>query len=179
LHTPAPFKEWKNPFYHIYKCKDERLFFLLGGSYSKLPLTLAALGLNDLVDDPRYQNHTTMRENSSELYDRMIEAFATKTAQEWVEILELLDIAFEVLAQNQEVHKDPQVWANGCLGYMECPDGSTYVVPTTPVDFSGVERAQSQHVGTVGCHTSEILSAHGYTQEQIRELMDKGIIVGK
>lgn len=179
LHTPEPFKDWRNPFYHIYKCKDERLFFLLGGSYGKLPLTLKALGLDDLVDDPRYKNHLTMKENSSELYDRMIEVFATKTSEDWSQILGELDIAFEVLAENWEVSKDPQVWANNCLGYMDCPNGSTYVVPTTPVDFSGVERVQTKHVGAIGSDTREIMSSLGYTAEQIEDLLQRGIAFAK
>ena len=179
LHTPEPFKDWKNPFYHIYKCKDERLFFLLGGSYSKLPLTLHALGLDDLVGDPRYQDHYSMRKNSDTLYDRMIEAFAQKTSTQWAEILEPLDISFEILARNWEVSQDPQVWANGCLTHMDCPNGSTYIVPNTPVEFSGAERAQTRHAGTLGCDTREILTSLGYTPEQMGDLQEKGIIVAK
>ena len=179
LHTPEPFKEWKNPFYHIYKCKDERLFFLLGGSYSKLPLTLHALGLDDLVGDPRYKDHTTMRQNSAELYDRMIEAFAQKTSQEWAKILTELDISFEILAENAEVSKDPQVWANGCLTHMACPNGSTYVVPNTPVEFSGMDRAQTMHAGTLGCDTRQVLTELGYTPEELAALQEKGIIIAK
>jgi len=179
LHTPEPYKDWKNPFYHIYKCKDERLFFLLGGSYSKLPLTLHALGLDDLVGDPRYKDHATMRQNSDVLYDRMIEAFAQKNAKEWEEILGQLDISFEVLAENWEVSKDPQAWANGCLTHMHCPNGSTYVVPNTPVEFGGVERTQTQHAGTIGCDTREVLSSLGYGPEQIDDLLQRGIAVEK
>lgn len=175
VHTPEPFKDWKNPFYHIYKCKDERLFFLLGGSYSKLPLTLHALGLDDLVDDPRYKDHASMRANSSELYDRMIEAFLQKTADEWVEILGQLDISYEVLARNWEVSQDPQAWANGCLTRMECPNGATYIVPNTPVEFSGMERAQTCHAGTIGCDTREVLAALGYTPEKIEALLAQGV----
>ena len=179
FHAPEHFKEWKNPFYHIYKCKDERLLFLLGGSYSKLPLTLAALGLTDLVGDPRYTTHTSMRQNSYELYDRMIEAFAQKTAQEWAKILTELDISFEILAENAEVSKDPQVWANGCLTHMACPNGSTYVVPNTPVEFSGMDRAQTMHAGTLGCDTRQVLTELGYTPEELAALQEKGIIIAK
>lgn len=179
LHAPEPYKEWRNPFYHVYKCKDERLFFLLGGSYSKLPLSLHAMGLDDLVGDPRYKDHVTMRANSFELYDRMIEAFAQKTADEWVQIFTELDVSFEVLAGNWEVSKDPQVWANGCLNYMECPNGDTYIVPTTPVDFAGAERTPTRHAGTVGCDTREILASLGYTPEQIEDYLQRGVAVVK
>lgn len=177
LHAPEPFKDWKNPFYHIYKCKDGRLFFLLGGSFHKLPLTLHALGFDDLVDDPRYVDHKTMQENSSELYDRMIEVFSQKTAQEWVDILGPLDISFEVLTGNWEVTEDPQVWANGCLTNVEFPNGSTYVMPNTPVDFSDTERAQTRHVGAIGCDTREVLGSLGYTQPQIEALLQQGAAI--
>jgi len=175
IHSPEPFKNWRNPFYHIYKCKDERLFFLLGGSYSKLPTTLRAVGLDDLADDPRYQNHATMQANSSELYDRMIEAFAQKTSEEWAKIMTELDVSFEILAQNQEVSKDPQAWANHYLTYLHCPNGSTYVIPNTPVEFSGVERELPRHVGSIGSDTREVLASLGYTPEQIEDLVGRQI----
>ena len=175
LRAPEPFKDWKNPFYHIYKCKDGRLFFLLGGSYSKLPLSFKAMGFDDLIDDPRYTNHRLMQENSSELYDRMIEVFATKTADEWATIFTELDVSFEILAESHEVSNDPQAWANGCLTRMECPNGSTYVVSNTPVDFAGAERAQTRHSGRIGCDTREVLASLGYTQEQIEDLLAREI----
>lgn len=175
LYAPEPFKDWRNPFYHIYKCKDGRLFFLLGGSYSKLPLSLKAMGFDDLVDDPRYKDQASMKANSSYLYDRMIEVFLTKTAQEWADIFGPMDVSFEILAQNQEVSKDPQVWANGCLTNMECPNGRTYVVSNTPVEFAGAERTQTRHAGRIGSDTREILASLGYTPEQIEALLEKGV----
>lgn len=177
--TPYPFKQWKNPFYHVYRCKGERLFFLLGGSYGKLPLTLEALGLDDLVGDPRYANHATMQKNSDYLYDRMIEKFLEKTAEEWSEILQPLDISFEILSTNCDVSKSEQAWANGYLTHMEFPDGNSYIAPNTPVDFSDCEKAQSRHVGGIGCDTRQVLAQLGYTPEQIQELLDRGAAIEK
>lgn len=173
--TPYPFKQWRNPFYHIYRCKDEKLLFLLGGSYGKLHFTLRALGLDDLIDDPRYADHSSMVKNSDYLYDRMIAAFIQKTAAEWAEILKPLDISYEILASNADVSKDEQAWVNGYLTNMRCPNGSSYIVPNTPVDFSDMEKSKTSHVGGVGTHTREILDSLGYTDEQIRQLLDSGI----
>lgn len=174
--TPYPFKQWRNPFYHIYRCKDGRLFFLLGGSYSKLPFTLKAMGLEDLVDDPRYANQANMVKNSDYLYDRMIEVFMQKTADQWAEILQPLDIPYEILATNADVSKDQQAWVNGCLTNMQCPNGSTYIVPNSPVDFSDMEKPQTCHVGGVGADTREILISLGYSDQQIRQLLDQGVV---
>ena len=177
LHAPEHFKEWKDPFYHIYKCKDGKLFFLLGGGFSKLHRTLETLGYDDLLDDPRFENQAAMIENSSYLYDRMIETFATKTAEEWIEILTPLDISFEVISASEDVVKDPQAWANGCLTHMHCPDGSTYVMPNTPVEFEGAERAQTCHSGDIGSDTRAVLESLGYTAAEIQELLEKGAAV--
>ena len=120
-----------------------------------------------------------MRENADYLYDRMIAVFETKPAAWWMELLAPLDIAVEVLAENWEVSKDPQVWANGCLSYLECPNGSTYIVPNTPVEFSGVERAQTRHAGNIGCDTREILADLGYSQQEIEDLLQRNIAAEK
>lgn len=173
--TPYPFKQWRNPFYHIYRCKDDRLLFLLGGSYGKLHFTLKAVGLEDLVEDPRYADHANMVKNSDYLYDRMIAAFIQKTAAQWEDALKPLDIPYEILATNAQISKDEQAWTNGCLTNMRCPNGSCYIVPNTPVDFSDMEKAQTCHVDGVGAHTSEILESLGYTEGQIQELLSKGI----
>ena len=38
-----------------------------------------------------------------------------------------------------------------------------------------MEKTQTCHVGGVGSHTREILKSLGYTEEDIRQLLDKGI----
>ena len=174
--APIPFKQWRNPFYHIYNCKDGRLFFLLGGAYQKLHTTFHALGMDDLIADPNYKDHLTMQENSAPLYDRMIELFKTKTADEWAEIFTALDAPYEILSANWEVSKDQQAWANGCFTHMECPNGSTYIVPNTPVQFSTMERTQTRHAGGVGRHTEEVLASLGYTPEQIADMMARQVV---
>lgn len=177
IRSPEDFKKWRNPFYHIYKCKDERLFFLLGGAYSKLHTTLQALGLGDLAEDPKYKNHAAMQKNSGELYDIMIEVFAQKTSAEWAKMMSEMDIPYEILAENTELSKDPQAWENGFLTHLHCPNGSTYVVPNTPVEFSGVPRELPTHPGTIGCDTREILTSLGYTPQQIEDLLQRQVAV--
>ena len=65
------------------------------------------------------------------------------------------------------------------MTHMECPNGSIYIVPNSPVEFSDMERTQTRHAGTIGCDTQEILTSLGYTQEQIEELLQRGIAVVK
>ena len=75
------------------------------------------------------------------------------------------------------VTEDPQAWANGYLTRVTCPNGLEYVVPNSPIHFSGLENAQTTHVGGRGCDTSAILAEYGYTPEQIKALLDSGAAV--
>jgi len=176
---PYEYKKWRNPFYHIYECKDGRHFFLLGGGGPRLHQTMQAVGLGAYVDDPRFTDHATMKENSGVLYDLMEEAFKTKTADEWRAIIGSMDIAYEILFDDFDTTKDPQAWANGYLTRMDCPNGASYTEPNTPVEFSGMERVKTTHAGWIGSDTREVLAEYGYTEEQINGMIERGsVIVG-
>ena len=173
--TPYPYKEWRNPFYHIYKCKDGRMFFLLGGGFKKITMSLNAMGFPELATDPRFVDHKTMTGYSDYLYDRFTERFLQEDSQYWAKLFTDLDAPFEILTSNAEVSQDPQAWANNYLTRTEFPDGSSYILPNTPVDFSDMEKVHTRHVGALGCDTREILTLLGYTPEEIQNLLDKGV----
>ena len=59
---------------------------------------------------------------------------------------------------------------------MECPNGSTYIVPNTPVRFSGVEQTQTRHAGGVGSDTRQVLSDLGYTPAEIEDMLQRQVV---
>jgi crotonobetainyl-CoA:carnitine CoA-transferase CaiB-like acyl-CoA transferase len=93
--------------------------------------------------------------------------------------MEEINTSYEILWNNSDVTEDPQAWANGYLTRVTCPNGLEYVVPTTPVDFDGVEKPEAKHVGVPGCDTSEILAEYGYSTEEIGFLFAAGAALGK
>ena len=176
LRSPISYKQWRNPFYHIYECADGKVFYLLGGGGLKMHATLKAIGLGELTEDPRFADFATMKKNSGELYDRMIELFKTKTSQEWFKIFNDLDAPCEILSTNCDVSVDEQVWANNFMTHMTCPNGYVYAIPNSPVDFSSMEKTQTQHAHYVGQDTAKVLAEFGYTEEQIQDLKDRAVI---
>jgi len=176
--TPYQYKEWRNPFYHIYECKDGKWFFLLGGGVTKFQATMEKMGLEECIEDPRFLTEADRQQNAGDLYDIMEEKFREKTAEEWKDIMISLDVSYEIMANNTEVSQDEQAWKNGCFSRMTCPNGLEYVVPNSPIRFSGLENAQTTHVGAPGCDTSAILAEYGYTPEQIKAMLDSGAAVG-
>ena len=151
------------------------MFFLLGGGFKKITMSLNAMGFPELATDPRFVDHKTMTGYSDYLYDRFTERFLQEDSQYWAKLFTDLDAPFEILTSNAEVSQDPQAWANNYLTRTEFPDGSSYILPNTPVDFSDMEKVHTRHVGDVGCDTREILTSLGYTPEEIQNLLDKGV----
>jgi len=174
--SPFPVRNRKNPFNHPYKCKDDTWFLLLGGNYAKFPYTMAALGLEKCIDDPRFATVKDREDNADALYDLMEAKFLEKTAHEWVDVIKPLDISFQELVGSAAVSKDEQAWANHFVGKMECPDGTEWVMPTSPITFFGVEKAMTKHAGVRGSDNVEVLKEYGYSDEQIKALYEKGIL---
>ena len=174
--TPYPYKEWRNPFYHIYKCKDGRMFFLLGGGFKKITMSLNAMGFPELATDPRFVDHKTMTGYSDYLYDRFTERFLQEDSQYWAKLFTELDAPFEILTSNAEVSQDPQAWANNYLENVEFRNGDTMVMPVCPIEMDSVGPIKTKPAPYIGADTDEVAAALGYTAEQIAEMKASGAI---
>ena len=175
---PRTAEEANWPFSNIYQCKDG-LWILIATYYkSHFGACMKALGLEEYMDDPRFNTEENMREHKGELRDLYAEAFKTKPIAEWIPILLKYDIVHQQLMNSKDVTKDEQAWANDYLANVKFPSGEEYVLPNSPVTFFGLERSQAQHAGGIGCDTTEILTRCGYSGEEIHELKAKGIAYG-
>jgi len=176
FYGPFPVRNRKNPFGHPYKCKDDTWFLMLGGNNAKFARTMTAMGLEEYAEDERFNTIPAMEENADLLYDIMEAKFLEKTAREWAEVFRPLDISSQVIAGSCDVSKDEQAWANDYIAMMDCPDGTQWVMPNSPVTFHGIEKTHTKHVGARGSDNEEVLKKYGYSEEQIKELYAKGAV---
>jgi crotonobetainyl-CoA:carnitine CoA-transferase CaiB-like acyl-CoA transferase len=149
---------------------------MLGGDFTKYPLTMKVLGLDDMIDDERFKPGPEREKHLDEMYDRMEEAFLKKTAAEWDELFLPLDITSLELRTSLSVSTDEQAWANEFLTRMECPDGTEWVMPNSPITFHGVEKTHTKHAGPRGSNNVEVLKQYGYSDEEIKGLYDRGVV---
>ena len=56
------------------------------------------------------------------------------------------------------------------------PDGTTGIMPTTPLEMESVGKAPTKPAGKVGEHTVEILKSLGYPQEKIDAMIEDGSV---
>jgi crotonobetainyl-CoA:carnitine CoA-transferase CaiB-like acyl-CoA transferase len=140
------------------------------------PRFCEALDLLSIRDDPRFSSLAPRSEHSAELVPLIDAAIATRTRDEWAQILDRYDLVWAPVQDVDEVIADPQVLANGYFAEIDHPSLGRFKTIDTPVRFG------ESHVGVrgpapeLGQHTEEILLEQGLTWDDITRLRESGAI---
>jgi crotonobetainyl-CoA:carnitine CoA-transferase CaiB-like acyl-CoA transferase len=129
----------------------------------------------DLRDDPRFVDHHARDANRMACVAALDEVFASRTYEEWKQLLRQLDAPWSPVQSIEELLTDPQVLANDYLGEVAIEGGPTYRLPTVPVQFDErppALRPAPEH----GEHTEAILLELGYEWEDIIRLKETSVI---
>lgn len=161
--SPAPFRtkdgEWILP--------------IIAVGYDKyFPLLCKAVEREDLIGDPRFKTLSDYAkpDNQAEFIHIMDEAFAKRTAEEWKQRLEALDVVYEVIVHFKSLFTSQQALENHYIQDHTMPGGKTCRIVAPPLSSyqngpNGVATGPR-----LGQHTFDVLQDLGYTEEQIRDL---------
>jgi CoA:oxalate CoA-transferase len=169
----------KNALWNYYKCKDGKWIVLtMLQSQRSWPDMCRALGLEQLVNNPRFNDAVVREKNCEELVALFDKAFLTRTAAEWDSIFRNgLDIISAPVRSMNELASDPQVIANNyILDYNHQVLGPIKVIGL-PVSLSKTPGEVTAEAPEFGQHTEEVLiELGGYTWDEITELRNKHAI---
>jgi crotonobetainyl-CoA:carnitine CoA-transferase CaiB-like acyl-CoA transferase len=173
--THDRFASW-NPIVGTYRTRDGRFIHLnmMEGERHWADFC-TVIGHPELIDDPRFIDMPTRKENARACVERLDEIFATRDFADWCETLKAAKGAWAPMRVPSEVHDDPQVAANGWIGEMEMINGSTLKVVCSPAQFDE-QGNQPSRAPELGEHTETALLAMGLSWEEVSELKDKGAI---
>lgn len=139
-----------------------------------------AIEANDLVDDPRYATHAARGANLDELLATIRPRIAARTTAWLSERLTARGIMNGRVNSYEEFLKEEQVAATGIMSWLQQPGVPELVpmpnIPGLPPFVSGTKRA---HAPTLGEHSREVLTEHGYTPSEIDALFEKKVIGGR
>jgi CoA:oxalate CoA-transferase len=168
----------RNPLWNYYKCRDGKwLALAMLQSQRYWPDVCQSLGLEQMIDDPRFNSAPAREKNCQEAIALFDKAFITKSAAEWSPILRSRDIIVTQVKGLSDLAADPQVIANNY--FIE----KTHEV-VGPVKVVGLPIALSETPGEInpeapefGQHTEEVLmELGGYTWDEITDLREKKAI---
>lgn len=109
-------------------------------------------------NDPRFADYATRAKHIHELYALVEQAAATKTTQEWLDILKPLSIPVVKTNRLEDVESDPHIAAVELFQCYEHPELGTYKLMRPPVKFSKTPANIRRHPPRLGEHTEEVLA---------------------
>jgi crotonobetainyl-CoA:carnitine CoA-transferase CaiB-like acyl-CoA transferase len=140
--------------YQLFRASD-RPFIVAAGNDRLYARTCEVLGRPDLADDPRFETNEARVRNREVLIPILEEAFATRTAQEWLSALETAAVPSSPVRTIDEVFASPE----GAATVQEISDparGPLRLV-ADPVRIDGARLPVRRPPPRLGEHTDEVL----------------------
>jgi formyl-CoA transferase/CoA:oxalate CoA-transferase len=135
------------------------------------------MGLEDMLDDPRYANNAARNENRHTLIARLQEIFLTKPYAEWEALFLQHGIPVGAINTIAKVVEHPQVKARGALVECAHPVAGTVQMVGVPVRLSETPGRVRQPAPLLGQHTDEVLRQYlGLDEAQIAALRQAGAL---
>jgi crotonobetainyl-CoA:carnitine CoA-transferase CaiB-like acyl-CoA transferase len=191
-------KKARNPLTNHYRCADDKWILFSEIQADRFwPEFCRALGLDDLIDDPKFATamggpdpdgrggRSGRRENAFELIDIIDRTLATKPRDEWVARFEEMKVpfAYSPVQDYYEVFEDPQVLANDYITEFEHPTGGPdgrsgkVKVMGYPWRFSETPAQIAREAPEFGQHTEEVLGEMlGLSFEDVASLREQGVV---
>ena len=135
-----------------------------------------ALGAPDLKADPRFQERDTRKKNRKALTPLLEVKLAERTTKEWVELLNARGVpSGEILGLDAALHQ-PQVVHRGTLRTVEAPGIGPLQLFNLPALFLSTPAAIETPPPRLGEHTAEVLGRLGYSESDLTNLKQNGVI---
>jgi len=163
--------------YGIFEAKDGK-YFSLGVVEEHFWERLCRLvDAPDLLEDPELKSWEGRNRNSHRILPRLEKAFLKKGRDDWLQLLWNANIPAAPVNEIKDVVRDPQVRFRGLIGVDEENRFSAEKTKPFPVKELTKDNAGSSVPG-LGEHTEQILKGLGYSDKEIEELYEVGVIKG-
>ena len=140
-------------------------------------LLCGALGLPELLDDPRFTTSPKRTMHHGTLEPILEAAFRQRTTAEWLGELSAMGIPCGPINTIPEVVNDPQVRARGMIREVTQERAGTISIANTPVNMSRSETGIKGPPPEFGQDTSDVLQQLlGLTANEIAEFESRGIV---
>ncbi|MEW6034415.1 MAG: CoA transferase [Chloroflexota bacterium] len=152
--------------YGAYQTSDG--FITLGISW---PRAARTLGLDWMIDDPRFSTREARWQNREEFERIFSERLRQASSEQWLALMRQDDIAAGPVNTLDKVAADPQVQHNRMVLNIKHPRGGEVRLVGNPVKMPGGIEEEYPPPPTLGQHNDEVLRGLlGYSQEMVKAL---------
>jgi crotonobetainyl-CoA:carnitine CoA-transferase CaiB-like acyl-CoA transferase len=175
---PARVSAWA--IYQIFETKDHDQVFVGIVSDKQWHLFCEAFGLDELARDPTLKTNNDRAGQKDRLVTAVQDAFKKLTKQELMDRLEKTGLPFAPIGTPEALLDDPHLQASEGLLEVSVTEGehagTTMRLPALPLTMSGDRFGVHQDIAQAGEHTRGVLAELGYREEQIDDLVARGVV---
>jgi crotonobetainyl-CoA:carnitine CoA-transferase CaiB-like acyl-CoA transferase len=135
-----------------------------------------ALGMDDLVEDPRFRHNADRLRNVQEMTDLIERRFATLTTDEVVALMDEAEVPAGPIRNIQQVFEDAQVQHLGLRQKVQHSSVGEIEIPGLPYRFSETPAGVHRPPPALGEHTDEVLAELGFTAAEIAQMRAEGAV---
>jgi crotonobetainyl-CoA:carnitine CoA-transferase CaiB-like acyl-CoA transferase len=162
--------------YEIFPTRDDQQIFVGITSDNHWERFCAALGRDDLRDDPEFRTNNQRISARPRLIPIIQATFAGLSLNEAIALCETCRIPFSPVARPEDLFDDPHLAATGGLLPTVLPNGIRTALPRLPLQLGDTSFDLRRNPPAVGEHTDAILAELGYGPEQISALAAEGTV---
>jgi crotonobetainyl-CoA:carnitine CoA-transferase CaiB-like acyl-CoA transferase len=168
-------KEVFNPIQNYFLTKDRRWVGIFPrDGRDDFSHILKAIGMEHLAADERFASDRARAKNVAAMVEALDEGFAQLTMDEIGPRLTEADLVWGPLNYPRDTAVDPLAEAAGCFVDITDADGVSYRQPASPARFPGADDGPKRPAPKLGQHTREVLTAAGYADAEIDQLIADG-----
>jgi len=158
------------PYYTVYQTKDDKWLTLCPIEPKFWGNMCRALGRDELIP------HQFDPNKKDELLAELKQIFLTKTRDEWFDILTEADTAVGKVLDLDELCADPQVLERQMVVELDHPKFGKVRQIGMGIKLSDTPGTIRSFGGLLGRDTNEVMSGLGYSQSEIGDLRQQGVI---
>lgn len=135
-----------------------------------------ALGVPELIEDPRFKERDTRKANRKLLTPLLEEKLRQQPTSHWVDVLNKVDVPTGAVIGLEEALTQEQIRHRETLQSLEVEGIGTIPFFSLSAKFSKTPGCLENPPPRLSQHTAEILGSLGYTQEEIAGLKSRAVI---
>lgn len=164
-----------SPTADCFRCQDADI--LIGANtdeqFRKL---MGAVGLDRLIDDPRFADFESRQENKRALRTELEIVLARESAQSWEDVFSAAAVPASVVRDLHEALHHTQFVEDPVTTDMDVPASGQVPLPNLPFKIDRLRPAPAAPPPLVGQHTRDILAEIGYASSAVDTLVAQGIV---
>jgi crotonobetainyl-CoA:carnitine CoA-transferase CaiB-like acyl-CoA transferase len=162
--------------YRNFRCRDGQWVFVAGANDRLWRRLARAIGLEAIMDDPRFATNLDRVKHRQEVERAVEAAIAGLDRPELLRRLAAAEMPAAPVNTVDQLLDEPQTRSRPAMRRMVHPKLGDIPVIGIPLSFSAIDPAVRRHAPARGEHTDEVLAETGYSPEEIAGLRARKVV---